>query len=238
MRTLYLLLMIICITGLSCKEDEGVTNPVIDNSPRLLIYLPFNGNANDESGNDNHATNIQATLTTDRFGNSNSAYYFNGIDNYIYVPNSLTLRTPKNSISMCAWVYVNNWYNNNWSPIFVKANSGYGMYGMQLLNFSDAKLLEVHLNDYYINSNYTFSLNQWYFIVFTWDGGTAKYYANGYLIEQKTLTGTITADNEPLIIGQDPPEINEYLKGKLDEIRIYDKAIPASTVDSIYALNH
>lgn len=102
----------------------------------------------------------------------------------------------------------------------MKANSDYGMYGMQLLNFPDNKLLEVHLNDYYVNCNDTFNLNQWYFILFTWDGDSAKYYVNGELIEQKTLTGTITADNEPLIIGQDLPVINEYLKGKLDEIRI------------------
>ena len=66
-----------------------------------------------------------------------------------------------------------------------------------LLNFPDNKLLEVHLNDYYGNSNYTFNLDQWYFILFTWNGSSSKYYVNEEPIEQKTLTGTITADNEP-----------------------------------------
>lgn len=156
----------------------------------------------------------------------------------LYIPSSSTLKTPKNSISMCTWVNVNDWYNTNWAPLFVKSNSGYGMYGMQLLNFSDAKQLEVHLNSYYANANYTFSLNQWYFVVFTWDGNTARYYVNGSQIGQKSVTGNITSDNEPLIIGQDPPEINEYLKGKLDEIRIYDKAISQNSIDSLYNLTH
>ena len=39
----------------------------------LVGYWPFNGNANDESGNGNNGTVNGATLTTDRFGNSNSA---------------------------------------------------------------------------------------------------------------------------------------------------------------------
>ena len=45
----------------------------------LVAYYPFNGNANDESGNGFNGTASGATLTKDRFNNSNSAYYFNGI---------------------------------------------------------------------------------------------------------------------------------------------------------------
>lgn len=44
----------------------------------LVAYYPFNGNANDASGNGNDGTVNGATLATDRFGNPNSAYTFNG----------------------------------------------------------------------------------------------------------------------------------------------------------------
>ena len=45
----------------------------------LQAYYPFNGNANDESGNGRNGTvNNNATLTTDRFDNANSAYSFDG----------------------------------------------------------------------------------------------------------------------------------------------------------------
>ena len=44
----------------------------------LVGWWPFNGNANDESGNGNNGTVNGATLTSDRNGNSNSAYYFSG----------------------------------------------------------------------------------------------------------------------------------------------------------------
>jgi hypothetical protein len=52
----------------------------------LVGYFPFNGNANDESGNAHPGTVYGATPTTDRFGNPNSAYYFDGVDNYIVLP--------------------------------------------------------------------------------------------------------------------------------------------------------
>jgi hypothetical protein len=49
----------------------------------LVAWYPFNGNANDESGNGNHGTVNGATLTTDRFGNANSAYSFDGVNDFI-----------------------------------------------------------------------------------------------------------------------------------------------------------
>jgi hypothetical protein len=51
----------------------------------LVGYWPFCGNANDESGNANNGTVNGATLTTDRFGNSNSAYNFDGVSNNIEI---------------------------------------------------------------------------------------------------------------------------------------------------------
>ena len=49
-----------------------------DLSDGVVAYYPFNNNANDESGNGNHGTVQGATLAEDRFGNTNSAYYFGG----------------------------------------------------------------------------------------------------------------------------------------------------------------
>ena len=49
----------------------------------LVGWWPFNGNANDESGNGNNGTVNGATLTTDRLGNVNAAYSFDGIDDFI-----------------------------------------------------------------------------------------------------------------------------------------------------------
>ncbi len=57
----------------------------------LRAYYPFSGNANDASGNNNNPSFNNATLTADRFGNPNSAYHFNGTNNYMQVANNPTL---------------------------------------------------------------------------------------------------------------------------------------------------
>ena len=49
----------------------------------LVAYYPFNGNANDKSGNGNHGLVQGATLTTDRHGVPGRAYYFDGVDDII-----------------------------------------------------------------------------------------------------------------------------------------------------------
>ena len=60
----------------------------------LVAYYPFNGNANDESGNGNNGTIDGASLTVDRFSNTNSAFKFDGIDN------SITTNTILNDVSI------------------------------------------------------------------------------------------------------------------------------------------
>jgi Concanavalin A-like lectin/glucanases superfamily len=62
--------------------------PIIElpsNLPKdgLVGWWPFNGNANDESGNENHGTVNGAKLTLDRNGKENSAYSFNGSSSFI-----------------------------------------------------------------------------------------------------------------------------------------------------------
>jgi hypothetical protein len=70
----------------------------------LVAYYPFNGNADDESGNGNHGTVYGATITEDRFGNTESAYSFNSVGNYdfIGVSNSSSLSNLE-EISVAFW---------------------------------------------------------------------------------------------------------------------------------------
>lgn len=224
----------------SCKEDTPVENndPVTEQS-NLILYLPFNGNANDESGNGNYASVINATLASDRSGNNNSAYYFNGNSNYISIPSSSSLESVKNGISFSAWFYINEWYDDKWAPLISKSNnSSHGMFGFQLLNFSTRKEFEVKLKGSSVNADYLFQKNQWYHIAFTWDGTNCKYFVNGAKFYERQWINTINPNNKPLLIGKDTPEITEYFNGRIDDIRIYDKAIGETQVDSLFRLNN
>ena len=96
-------------------------------STGLVGYWPFNGNANDESGNGNNGTVNGATLTTDRLGNANSAYSFNGTTQEIVVPNSPSLNfETANAFTISYWVSVTNigvdWENESFA--LIKQTSG------------------------------------------------------------------------------------------------------------------
>ncbi|OIN60058.1 hypothetical protein BLX24_04195 [Arsenicibacter rosenii] len=70
----------------------------------LVAYYPFNGNANDESGNNRHGTVHDATLTTDRFGNANKAYAFDGVNDWIDVAKDAAFQF--NDFTLSAWTTI------------------------------------------------------------------------------------------------------------------------------------
>ena len=94
-----LFLLVICLSSTAFSQ---VPNYVPSNG--LIGYWPFNGNANDESGNGNDGTVNGATLTADRFGNANSAYTF-GLGNYIQVPYISALDN-LNDFTISLWVKI------------------------------------------------------------------------------------------------------------------------------------
>ena len=85
----------------------------------LVGWWPFNGNANDESGNNNNGTVNGATLSTDRFGNVGSAYDFDS-GSLISIPNSNSLNPA--SITMNAWVFDNGSSPGNYRYILTKVS--------------------------------------------------------------------------------------------------------------------
>jgi len=67
----------------------------------LELHLPFSGNSLDESGNEYDGLRYGGPiLTTDRFGNTDSAYYFDGIDDYIEIKNGINLKPEIITISL------------------------------------------------------------------------------------------------------------------------------------------
>ena len=69
----------------------------------LVVYYTFDGHSNDLSGNALHANVIGATLVTGHNGAADSAYFFDGLDDYILMPINSKLR-PQLPITISFWV--------------------------------------------------------------------------------------------------------------------------------------
>ena len=89
----------------------NVPYPQFVSTSGLVGWWPFNGNANDESGNGNNGTSSGAVLTSDRYGMANNAYSFDGIDDRIAIPHSATVNC--SSVTIVAWVKPSSFLNSD-----------------------------------------------------------------------------------------------------------------------------
>jgi len=203
----------------------------------LVAYYPFNGNANDESGNGNNGiTNGGMSWGIDRFGNENGAASFNGTNAYISIPNSFSIQSPTNALTISSWIYINNFYNGV-APVCHKSNTTeYGQYGIQIYNRDGAWAFHetTQRGSSTVSGSYIFQKGEWYHLAISWDGNTIKYFINDVLNGTRTLIGPLIMDSFPLEIGRDTPGQTEYLNGRLDDFRIYNHALSDTEIQALF----
>lgn len=186
----------------------------------LVLWLPFNGNANDESGNDNNGIVKGATLTSDRFENLNKSYRFRGygFNDHIRIPTSENL---KNQTSFSFSLYflledgaLMNGNEGQGGPIQSGAlltREGDGI-GTSPGFFSEIKILEGESRVGYFftegccaartyqenllqNTFGGFSKNEWYHLVVSSTADNYKIYVNGQLKLEKSLSSNLNVLN-------------------------------------------
>lgn len=81
----------------------------------------------------------------------------------------------------------------------------------------------------------TIPSTEWHHVATTFDGSRHKFYFDGVLVGDQALALTITADTRPLEIGGDSPGLPEYFWGKMDELRLYARALTAADIAELYA---
>jgi len=196
----------------------------------LVANYMFNGNANDESGNGNDGTVINAVLTTDRFGNSDSAYEF-GESRQIQVADDSTL-TITSAITMAAWIY-RSISTSDWQAIFCKGhtsslNSPYAL----LIHYNVITLL---LNREQNNASVTVPTEEWVQVAAVWDGNVIKYYLNGVKDDNEDSFGnTLNIVETDMMLGSDPPGVTEWFNGKLDDMYLYNRALSDEEILQLY----
>ena len=216
----------------------------------LQAYYPFNGNANDASGNNNNPIFNNATITADRFENPNSAYHFNGSYQYMRIPNKASINF-KSEITLSVWVRPTGFYHGicHASQLISKGGGNYNE-GNYALRFDDAlfsngtgcdgKVCDT------IHQNFRgtgtvlkpyggefIKKNNWYNVLYTNDGKSAKLYVNCELKYTVIFPETFTND-EDLFFGKSDDDLFPFwLNGDLDDIRIYSRTLNMEEITSL-----
>ena len=161
----------------------------------LVAYYPFNSNAQDASGNNNHGTPQNGVMFgVDRFGSAGKAASFDGVNDLISIPDESSLNF-SSSFAVSFWIKASIWGDGNNDArgiISKKANdvsAGYVFYKdgfyPNKLNF---RLRGGSTNMEYMPSHSNVLLNVWEFwtMIYNSSTGTVKIHKNG--LEEKSYT--------------------------------------------------
>lgn len=204
----------------------------------LVGWWPFCGNASDESGNGNNGTVNGASLTTDRNGNANSAYSFDGISSSINIQNSASLQF-NGGLTISAWLNA----SSSPGPVsywFSKGSDGGTPYSWISNLIGSNKIMNIGIydnaNNYSgVGSNTALQLNTWINFVVTYDGVNAKAYVNGILENSTPCSYTTFANAYDLVIGRRYNSGAPYFwDGKIDDFGIWNRALTQQEITTLF----
>ena len=212
------------------KRPTGEPSGTVDLSKGLEAYYPFNGNANDESGNGNDGKIKGATLTTDRHGKNGKAFNFDGVDDLISVSEAEGFGG--NAHTLALWVKTDD---ARASVLLSKDGEtrdarqwqigrARGQIQANIWTTSGEKILEKSDLQY----------PSWKQVIQTWNGEVLKLFINGQFMAEISAPGQLASSDEPVRIGAGKDRY--FFKGAIDDVRIYNRALSADEVTELYEL--
>jgi chitodextrinase len=202
---------------------------------QLVANYTFDGKAGDASVYANNAQVHGANLTQDRFGVANHAFWFDGIQSYITAPNAAQLQSPTTSVSF--WVRVDELPAQG--EVFLLSNGGWQeRWKISLPSHGKPVWTTNHvggISDMDSGDGHALVVGAWTHLVMVHDGTKDYIYINGAEAAQKDVPGDLNITTYPLGIGYNPVDGGGYFKGAIDEVEIFDAALDASQVASLYA---
>ena len=208
----------------------------------LSISYPFNGNANDASGNNNNGT-LQNTpaLTSDRYGAASSAYGFNGSTQYISTATAIASPGPQN-FSISVW--------------FKTSSAGGKLVGFGSLQtgssiYYDRQIYMSNSGNIYfglypgavktLNTTTTYADGNWHHVVATESttNGASLYVDGALQASDATMTASQSYDGYwrvgfDNLAGWTGAPTSYYFKGSLDDVAIYNSELTAAQVNILY----
>lgn len=221
----------------------------------LVAWYPFNGNANDLSGNNLNGVVHGATLTTDRNNIANKSYDFDyanasfGKQNdEITIPYSPLMNVSNITVSL--WLYPRTYYwsgnpNDPTSTIINRFQKGYSTPNGQAWGIT---FNQTSVTGFIVGSNGTggsstvtntaLTLNQWHHLVMTYNGNQIKLFLNGVLASTQNYSGAMNISGDSGISIGESNQANGYwyhTDGKIDNVGIWNRELTVDEIQQLYS---
>lgn len=232
------LITILSITIVSLSYGQSINDS-------LLLYYPFSGTAKDASGNGFNGM-VNATLTTDRFGNINEAYSFNGLNQYIDFPVAIELK-PELPVSFSFWVKLDDLQPEN--TVLFTTDYAQDNHSGVWMNLSSTGFLAINYGDATGNTSTTnrrtklgttqLNTNVWYHVAGVVNGPTdmeiyvdcvndnGSYQGTGGELGYTSALGSIGRKDANTTMPA------YYFMGSMDEFRYWNRELSLNDIDSL-----
>ncbi len=234
---------------LSCKKDCPKEECAgIDLRKGLIAYYPFNGNANDESGNGNNGIAVNgAHFATDMIGKPGKAAEFDGVDDYFVVMDNGKLNSASLTVSMMVLVKNTNRRHSFISRAKFENTTG-GVWGLgqsldatNVFDFivkdkaEDCTVPHVYDPALLVSAPEQMIAWRWYNIIMTFGEGKQNLFIDGQLrgSKQRSFTELKQCSSADLVIGGWWKNDIISVDGKVDEIRIYNRVIDNCEINKL-----
>lgn len=210
----------------------------------LVAHYPFEDDANDASGNDHHGAVHGPVSVDDRHGVAGSAYKFDGVDDYIELPDEASFDFTQYTISV--WVRVDT------LPVVpapmqpgryttVNKGAGFGNYTLDVAKYGGASYCNLSYGHRTVSGNWTmgcYSPNlyrfNWYHVAVTM-GNEINIYVDGVLACTSSGMTEAVLNNDNVLIGKYRSGSDERpFKGFIDDVRFYNRELSLSEIQQIY----
>ena len=214
--------------------DVGSTGVMCSDSGGLMAHYPFEGNANDESGNGN-----DGTLNGDpQFveGQEGQAISLDGDGDFVQTDPSSSLKVDE-KLTFAAWVFVD--LDSMARKTLAVQGTNVDTDGNWEIRVRDDGSFTLGNNnvDGGARSDGGIPVRQWHHVAITFSGGTTKFYIDGALDSEKDFgASSFNTTSDGIKIGDREytgDEADDF-KGEMDEVRLYDRALTEEEVQELY----
>ena len=195
----------------------------------LQVWLPLNGNLNNQGLSDVTVTNINTVVNNN--GKIGQCYSFDGGTARLKIPNPIA--NGINEFSLCCWFYMNS--SSTQAAFFGARSAGNGKGILCFMNKTNSQILFDDGSRFTLSYTVSNIVAKWNHIAFIKTPTQKKIYLNGELIGSQNNTSVTSNIRDELTIGNDSYETytGNGLNGYLNDARIYDHALSDKEVQEI-----